>query len=178
MIKQFLAGELLLQALQTPLVSGFDEFVNQSCGCREANLQALLASGQTKAQSSVSLARAARTKGDHILPLVDEFAAGELHGQRLVQGWDGLEVEAVQALGCRELGGLDAALDHPTLTLDQLQLAKAQQILHMILVLGSALPGQLGVFGKEGRQAELLEIVLQQDFRRIGHDAAPAIRLI
>jgi len=77
----------------------------------------------------VSLTRAARSEGDDIISLVDEFAAGEFHGQRLVQGRDGLEVEAVQALGRREFRGLDAALDHPAFALDQLQLAQAQQIL-------------------------------------------------
>ncbi len=48
----------------------------------------------------------------------------------------------------------------------------------MILVLGRALLRELGVFGLERRQAELLEMVLQQHLRRLGHTAAPGIRLM
>jgi hypothetical protein len=47
--------------------------------------------------------------------------------------------------------GLDAPLDNPPLTLDQFQLAEPEQVLDMILALGRALPGQLGVFAVEGR---------------------------
>ncbi len=48
----------------------------------------------------------------------------------------------------------------------------------MILALGRALPGQLGVFAVEGRQAELLEVVLEQHLRRVVHRAVPDIRLM
>lgn len=42
--------------------------------------------------------------------------------------------------------GLDPAFDHPAFPLDQLQLAEPEQVLRVILALGRALPGQLGVF--------------------------------
>jgi hypothetical protein len=71
-----------------------------------------------------------------------------------------------------------AALDHPAFALDQLQLAEPQEILHMILALGRALPCKFGVFGLEGGQAELLEMMLQQHLRCVGHAAAPGIRLM
>ncbi len=69
--------------------------------------------------------------------------------------------------------GLDATFDHPSLAFDQLELAEPQQILRVIFALGRALPGQFGIFAVEGRQAELLEVVLQQNLRCIRHAAAP-----
>ena len=60
----------------------------------------------------------------------------------------------------------------------QLQLTEPQQILHMILVLRRALSGLLVVLAVEGRQAQLLEMMLQQDLWRVGHTAAPDIRLM
>ena len=95
------------------------------------------------------------SKCNDVLALADVLTAGQFHRQNLVQRWDRFEVEAVQTLCGRELRSLDAPLDHPTLTLDQLQLAEPQQILHMVLVLGCALLGQLGVFALEGWQPEL-----------------------
>jgi hypothetical protein len=73
---------------------------------------------------------------------------------------------------------LDATFDHPSLALDQFQLAEPQQILDVILAFGPALPGQLGVFAVEGRQAELLEVMLKQHLRRRAHAPAPDIRLM
>jgi hypothetical protein len=52
------------------------------------------------------------------------------------------------------------------------------RILDVILALGRALPGQLGVFAVEGRQAELLEMVLEQHLRGLAHARAPDIRLM
>jgi len=121
-------------------------------GCRgEADLQPLLTGGQAKPQADMGLAGAAWPERDDVLTAIDELAAGEFHRQRLVERRDGLEVEAVEALGGRELCRLDAALDHPALALDQLELAEPQQVADMIFVLGRTLLGQLGVFGLEGR---------------------------
>ena len=99
----------------------------------------LLAGCQAKPQGDVGLAGAARSECDHIVPSVDEFAAGEFHGQRLVQRGHHLEVEAVEALGGRELSRFDASFDHPPLAFDQLELAKPQQIVSMVLALGGTL---------------------------------------
>ena len=46
--------------------------------------------------------------------------ARQLHHQRLVQVRERREVEAVEALHGRELGRLDAAVDHAPLALDDL----------------------------------------------------------
>jgi hypothetical protein len=53
---------------------------------------------------------------------------------------------------------------------------QAQQIAGMIDPLGSALLGELVVFAQEGRQLERLEMMGEQQLRRIAHDAAPASR--
>ncbi len=74
--------------------------------------------------------------------------------------------------------GLDAALDHPALPLDQLQFAEPQQVLDMVLALGGALPGEPGVLGLEGGQLELPEMVLEQHLRRVAHAAVPDIGLM
>ena len=104
-------------------------------------------------------------------------APRQLHGQRLVEGRDRCEVEAVEALGGRELRRLDAALDHPAFPLDQLELAEPQQVLDMVLAFGRALPGKFGVLGLEGGQLELPEMVLEQHLGRVAHAAVPVMRL-
>ena len=78
-----------------------------------------------------------------------------------------------EALGRREPRRLDAALDHPPLAIDQLQLDQAGQELDVILAFCSTLAGELVVFPQEGRQLQGLEVVGQQQLRRIGHDIAP-----
>ena len=82
-----------------------------------------------------------------------------------------------EALRGWELGSLDAPLDHAPFALDQLQFAKPQEVLDMILVLCGALPGQLGILALEGRQPELGQMMLEQDLRgfcgSIDHAAAP-----
>ena len=115
--QQVLAGLQLLQTLQAPFVGGLDQFMNEGRGGGEADLHALLAGRQPEAQCYVGLAGTARPERDDVLAPIDELTAGEFHDKGLVERRDGLEVEAVQALGGRELRGLDAPLDHPALAL-------------------------------------------------------------
>jgi hypothetical protein len=56
-----------------------------------------------------------------------------------------------QALHRREAGLTDAPLDQPPLTVDQLELAQAQQIARVVDALGGAPAGQLVVFPEERR---------------------------
>ena len=69
-----------------------------------------------------------------------------------------------------------SAARHLPFPLDQLEFGQAQQIAGMIDPLGSALLGELVVFAQEGRQLERLEMMGEQQLRRIAHDAAPASR--
>jgi len=107
-------------------------------------------------------------------PVLDVLAACQLHHQRLVQGRQGREVEAVEALHGRELGRLDAALDHAPLAVDQLLLGQSQQEAGIVDAFGGALPSDLVVLAQEGRQLQRLEVVGQQNLRRVAHDTAPA----
>ncbi len=111
---------------------------------------------------------------DHVLPPLDVLAAGELQHQHLVQRRDRGEVEAVQALHRREAGLADAPLDHPPLAIQQLELGEAQQVGGVVDALGRALPGQLVVLAQEGRQLQRLEVMRQQDLRRVAHAAPPS----
>jgi len=124
----------------------------------------------------MGLACAARAKGDDILAPVDPFAAGQFQHLHLVQLWDRLEVEAVEALGGREFRGLDTAFDHSALAIDQLQLDQTSQELDMIQPLGGALARELFILAQECRQLQRLQMIGQQDLRRVGHSAASVIR--
>ena len=46
----------------------------------------------------------------------------------------------------------------------------------MVDAFGGALPGQLVVLAQEGRQLQRLEVVREQNLRRVAHGAAPASR--
>ena len=62
---------------------------------------------------------------------------------------------------------------HAALPVDRFQFGQANEIAHVVGALGGALPGLLIVLAQEGRQLEGLEVMGQQELRRIGHDAAP-----
>jgi hypothetical protein len=154
----------------------------------EADRQALLAGGQAKAEGDVGLAgaggaegdmglaRAAVAERDHVLPPLDVLAAGELRHRQLVQRRERGEVEALQALGRREAGPADAPLDQPPLALEQLEFGEAREVAGVVDALGGALPSQLVAPAQEGRQPERLEVVPEQDLRRLAHGAAPLSR--
>ena len=97
-----------------------------------------------------------------------------VQNQRLVERRDCGEVEAVEAFHCREACLFDAALDHPPFPLDQFEFGQAQQIAGMINALCGALLGEFVVFAQEGRQPERLQMVGEQQLRRVGHGAAPS----
>ena len=86
------------------------------------------------------------------------------------------EVEAVEALHGREPGGLDPALDHAPLAIDQLLLGQPQQITRIIDALGGALTGLLVILAQERRQLQHPQVMGQQNLRCVAHDAAPASR--
>ncbi len=132
--------------------------MHQGGGGGEANRQALLARRQPQTQGDMGLAGAARAKGDDVLAPVDPFTPCQFQHLHLVQGRDRLELEAVQAFGGRELRGLDPALDHPALAVDQFQFHQPGEELHVVPPFGRTLTGQLLVFPQEGRQLQYLEV--------------------
>ena len=100
----------------------------------------------------MGLAGAARAQGDDVLAPLDPLAARQFQYLRLVQRGDGLEVEAVKALGDRELRCLDAPLDHAAFATDPFQLHQLGQELNMIQALGRAMARHFIVFPQEGCQ--------------------------
>ena len=74
------------------------------------------------------------------------------------------------------LRGLDPALDHPPLAVDQLQFDQPGEEADMVEPLGGALAGELLVFPQEGRQLQRLEVMGEQDLGGVGHAASPATR--
>ncbi len=171
-----MAGHLLLEAQQPTLVAGFHQLVDQGGGGGEADRHALLAGGQPEAEGHMGLAGAARAEGDDVLAPVDPFASGQLQDLHLVEPGDRLEVEAVEALGDRELRGLDAAFHHASFAIDQFQLDQSGQEPHVVQALGRALAGELVILPEEGRQLQGLQVMREQDLRRLGHAASPDIR--
>jgi len=174
--QKFAIGHLLLQAQEASLVAGLHQLMDQGCRGDEANREALLTSSEAETQGNVRLAGTAWSKGDDILAPLDPFAAGQFQHLHLVQGRDRLEVKAIETFYRWELRGLDPALNHPPLPVDQFQFHQSGEETDMVQSLGSALAGQLVVFPEEGRQLQCLEMMREQEFRGVRHDASPAIR--
>jgi hypothetical protein len=129
----------------------------------------------------VALARAARPQGDDVLVPCDELASGEIEDEFLVQAGDGVEVEALEALDRREPGGLDPTVDHPGFAVEQLELDQARQIANMIDTFLGALAGQLLMLAQHRRQLQPLEMMAQQQVRRLdrlAHGACSGIRAV
>ncbi len=180
-------GELLLEAEQALLIARLHELVDEGGGGGEADAETLLTSGQPETESDVGLAGAAVAERDDVLAALDVFAAGKLEHEGLVERGDGLEVEAVEALGHREARRLDPPLDHAPLAVDQLELDEPVEIAHVIDALCGTLAGELVVLAQEGRQLERLEMVIEQNprvgargqaLRCLAHAPAPDSRLM
>ena len=162
-----------MQAHQPPLIAGFHHLVNQGGGGGEANRQALLARCQPESEGDMGLAGAARAKSDDVLAPVDPFTPGQFQNLHLVERRDRLEVEAVEAFGGRELRGLDPALDHPALSIDQFKFHQPGKELHVVQPFARTLTGQLLVLPQEGRQLQHLEVMGEKEFGSLGHAASP-----
>ena len=174
--QQLGVGHLFLDPQQATLVARLHQFVDQGRGGGEADRHPFLAGREPQAEGDVGFAGAAWAKGDHVLAPFDPVAARQLQHLHLVELGNRLEVEALEAFGGRELGCLDAALDHPSLAIDQLQFDQARQELDMVQALGGALARHLLILTQECRKLQPLEVMLQQDLGDMGHSAASDIR--
>ena len=132
-------------------------------------------SGRRRAQAEgdMGLGGAAVADSDDVLPPVYVLAACKLHDQVLVHRRHGQEVEGVEALGGREACSLDPAVHHAVMAVYHLKLREPQEVAWMVDALGSALAGHLAVLSQEGRQLQLLEVVLQQHRRSLAHRLLP-----
>ena len=158
-----------MEAQKPFLVARFHELMDKPGGqLANPDRHAALAGGKTKSQGDVALARAAVAKRDDVLAPQDVFASRKLQDQHLVERGDGAELEAVEPLHGREASGANAALHHTPLALNQFKLAKPEQIAHMIDAAARAFLGDFFVFGENGWQLELLEMMPEQQLRFIG----------
>jgi hypothetical protein len=113
----------------------------------------------------VALAGAAVAERDNVLPAQNVLAARQLQDQHFVEGRDRSKIEAIEPLYGREARGANAPFHHAALALDQLELAKPEQIAHMIDTAARAFLGNFPVFGEKGGQFELLQMVLEKQLR-------------
>jgi hypothetical protein len=62
---------------------------------------------------------------------------------------------------------LDPAVDHPGLSIEKLELDQPGEVADMVHAFGRALPGYLLVLAQDGGQLQLLEVMAEQDLRRL-----------
>src|SRR3954468_14111424 len=117
-----------------------------------------------------------------LLPTAITFSRRAMYSQRASSSTNVLlsegicEVEAIEAFHRREPSLLDAALDHPSFTLDQFEFGQPQQITRVVHPFSSALLGDLVVFTQERRQPERFQVMREQDLGRVAHNEASARR--
>ena len=160
---------------QPPLVPGLDQLVDQRGGGGEADRQPPLAGGESQAEGHTGLVGPTVAGSDDVLTPVYVLAACKLHDQVLVHRRHGQEVEGVEALGGGEASSLDPAVHHAMMAVYQLKLREPQQVARMVDVLCGTLAGHLAVLPQEGRQLQLLEVVLQQHRRPVAHRLLPGM---
>ena len=167
--EQLESGQLLLEVEQSSLIPGLDQLVDQRGGGGEADRQPPLAGGESQAEGHMGLAGPAVADSDDVLPPVYILSACKLHDQVLVHRRHGQEVECVEALRGREACSLDPAVRHAMMAIYRLKLREPQQVAWMVDTLDGTLAGHLAVLSQEGRQLQLLEVVLQQHRRPVAH---------
>src|ERR1700735_910849 len=132
------------------------------------------------------LSRAGITQSNNIVAGDEIFAAREFKCQRLVERWNGGEVERVEIFHRRKMRGADAALDHAPFAIDEFEFGETQQEADMIETLACRLRGDFFIFAQEGRQFELPQVMGDQTLRlrragsssRRRHAALPETRTI
>jgi hypothetical protein len=129
---------------------------------------ATLTCSQAKRQSDVRFPRATVAQEQHVLTASEELASRQFQHQGLVQRWDGEEVEGVHGLDDRELRLPDATFRGPALAIQQLQFCDAQQVVLIVHLLNRALPCHLVILAQDRGQAEFLQMMFQQQLRRVG----------
>src|ERR1700720_4032335 len=112
------------------------------------------------------LAGAAVAESNNIVVGDDIFTTGQFENERLVERWNGSEVERVETLHRGKAGGADAALDHALFAIDEFEFGETQKEADMIEPLARGLCGDLFIFAHEGRQFELTQMMGEQKLRR------------
>ena len=130
--EQFDGGELRLEFQETPLVARLHQLMNEAGRREEGDREAALAGGQAERQTGMRLSRAGITQSNNIVAGDEIFAAREFECQRLVERWNGGEVERVETFHRRKMRGADAALDHAPFAIDEFEFGEAQEEADMI----------------------------------------------
>src|SRR6202051_4202587 len=112
------------------------------------------------------LAGGAVAESNNIVVGDDIFTTGQFENERLVERWNGSEVERVETLHRGKAGGADAALDHAPFAIDEFELGEAQKIAGMIEPLTGGFRGNFVLFAQERRQFELPQMMGEQNLRR------------
>ena len=104
------------------------------------------------------------------------FSLASIYWQRASSITKGLLREAMALKS--KLSRLFTAPNPPfaALPFDQFQLRQTKQILHMVLVFSGALFRQFFIIGEEGRQAQLFQMMMQEEFGGLAHGAASSAR--
>ena len=132
----------------------------------KATEKAALASRQAERKTNMRLARAAIAERDDVFARDDVLAARQLQDERLVERGDRRKVESVEALYRREPGGADAALNHPSFTVDEYEFDDSQQIADVVLAVARGFKGNLLIFPQDGRKFELAQASGERHPRR------------
>jgi hypothetical protein len=112
------------------------------------------------------LAGAGITQSNNIVAGDEICAAREFENERLVERWNGGEVERVETFHRREMRGADAPLDHAPFAIDEFELGETQKEADMIETFARGLRGDFFIFAQEGRQLELPQMMGEQNLRR------------
>src|ERR1700730_17523431 len=112
------------------------------------------------------LAGAAVAESNNIVVGDEIFATGQFENERLVERWNGGEVERVETFHRRKMRGADAALDHAPFAIDEFEFGETQQEADIIETLARRLRGDFFIFSQEGRQFELPQMMGEQNLRR------------
>src|ERR1700688_1918410 len=112
------------------------------------------------------LAGAAVAESNNIVVGDDIVTTGQFENERLVERWNGGEVERVETFHRRKMRGADAALDHAPFAIDEFEFGETQQEADMIETFACRLCGDLFIFAQEGRQFELPQMMGEQNLRR------------
>ena len=92
-----------MQAHQTLLVACLGQLIDETGSRHEADGDAFLTGSKTQADGEMRLAGSAWLKRDDVFAPDDELSACQFENKYLVEIGQRLEVEAVEAFGCREL---------------------------------------------------------------------------
>ena len=120
--------ELLVEALELPVLPAFEELGDQSGNGEEADAPSLLTGGEGQGGGQVGLAGARVPDEEHVLAAVDVLAPDQLADQFVVDGRLGVKVERIERLNHGEPGGLDAPFGGTDLTVQRFPFRQPQEI--------------------------------------------------